>query len=143
MLGRLGFNCKWIKACLESATVSVLVNGSPTDKFKPKMGLRQGDQLAPFLFLIVVEGLTRLVRKAKRVGLFKGVEVGTQRVQVDLLQFVDDTLFFCEPSYHNVLVVKSILRSFEMAQGLGLTSIIEWSSLWVSHKETNLCSLSV
>jgi len=44
MLGRLGFNCKWInwiKACMKSEIVSVLVNGSPTEEFKPKMGLRK------------------------------------------------------------------------------------------------------
>jgi len=43
MLGRLGFKVKWInwiKACLESASVSVLVNGSPMEEFKPKRGLR-------------------------------------------------------------------------------------------------------
>jgi len=62
--------------------------------------------------------LTRLVREAKRVGLFKGVEVGSQGVQVDLLQFADDTIFFYEPSYHNVLVVKAILRSFEVVSEL-------------------------
>jgi len=44
--------------------------------------------------------------------------VGTQGVQVDLLQFVADTIFFCEPSYHNVLVVKVILRLFELVSGL-------------------------
>jgi len=74
--------------------------------------------MAPFLFLIVAEGLTGLVREAKRVRLFKGVKVGSQGVQVDLLQFADDTIFFCEPSYHNVLVVKAILRSFEVVSGL-------------------------
>jgi len=42
MLGRLGFNCKWIKACMESTTISILVNSSPTEEFKPKRGLRQG-----------------------------------------------------------------------------------------------------
>jgi len=88
---------------MESATISILVNGSPTEEFKSKRGLRQGDPLAPFLFLIVAEGLTGLVREAKRAGLFKGVEVGPQRVHVDLLQFADDTIFFCEPSYQNVL----------------------------------------
>jgi len=80
--------------------------------------LRQGDPLAPFLFLIVVEGLAGLVREAKRASQFIGVEVGIQRVQVDLLQFADDTFFFCKPSYHNVLVVKAILRSFELVSGL-------------------------
>jgi len=60
MLARLGFYGKWIlwiNGCLESASVLVLVNGSPTKEFFPKKRLRQGDQLAPFLFLIVAEGM--------------------------------------------------------------------------------------
>jgi len=85
---------------MESATVSILVNGSPMEEFKPKRGLRQGDLLAPFLFLVVAEGLSGLVREARRASFFKGVEVGSLRVQVDLLQFADDTLFFYEPSFH-------------------------------------------
>ena len=47
----------WIKGCLASATVFVLVNGSPTEEFYPSRGLRQGDPLAHFLFIVVVEGL--------------------------------------------------------------------------------------
>jgi len=121
MMGRLGSSplwIKWIKACMESASVSVLVNGSPIEEFKPNRGLRQGDPLAPFLFLIVAEGLSGLMRNAKSACIFTGVEVGSQRVQVDLLQFADDTLFFCSPTYQNVLVIKAMLRSFELVSGL-------------------------
>lgn len=50
--------------------------------------------------------------------MFSGVEVGFERVNVDLLQFADDTLFFCNPSYHNVLSVKAILKCFELVLGL-------------------------
>jgi len=60
MIKILGFQCRWInwiKMCLKSASVSVLVNGSPTREFRPSRGLRQGGPLAPFLFLIMVEGL--------------------------------------------------------------------------------------
>ena len=74
--------------------------------------------MAPFLFLIVAEGLTGLVREAKRANVFSGVTVATGRVKVDLLQFANDTLFFCEPFLHNVLAVKAMLRSFEMISGL-------------------------
>ena len=69
MMGRIGFCGKWvqwIRACLESTTVSVLVNGSPTKEFKPIRGLRQGDPMAPFLFLIVAQGLSGLVKQATR-----------------------------------------------------------------------------
>ena len=54
MLQRLGFCEKWvewIKACLESSSISVLVNDSPTQEFKPRKGLRQGDPLEPLFFL--------------------------------------------------------------------------------------------
>jgi len=110
---RLGFNDKWIKlikACMESATVSVLVNGSLTEEFKPKRRLRQGNPLAPFLFIIVVEGLSGMVREVKKANLLSGVEVSNERVQVELLQFADDTIFFCKLSYANVLAIKAILR---------------------------------
>ncbi|MCI89095.1 LINE-1 reverse transcriptase like, partial [Trifolium medium] len=52
--------------------MSVLVNGSPTVDFIVGKGLRQGDPLSPFLFLIVVEGLTRLMCKAVDSNMFHG-----------------------------------------------------------------------
>ena len=72
MLERLSFCAqwiRWIKCCLESASVSVLVNGSPTGEFSPRRGLRQGDPLAPFLFLIVAEGLAGVSRMAEEKNL--------------------------------------------------------------------------
>lgn len=62
--GKTRFSAKWIKwigGCLESSTLFILVNGSPTEEFKLENGLRQGDYLTPFVFLIVVEGLVGVV----------------------------------------------------------------------------------
>ena len=73
MLMRMGF-CerwrKWINGCLSTATISILINGSPSKEFATKRGLRQGDPLAPLLFNIVVEGLTALMRSAVSKNLF-------------------------------------------------------------------------
>ena len=121
MLERLGFCGRWvcwIRACLESSSVSVLVNGSPTQEFKPKKGVRQGDPLAPFLFLVVAEGLAGVVRMVIDKDLLESVEIGDRLTKVNMLQFADDTFFLCKASAQSVLVIKAILICFELASGL-------------------------
>lgn len=95
-----------MKECISSARVSVLVNGSPSDEFCPQRGLRQGDPLSPFLFNVVVEGLNILVKRAKELGIIKGVEVGSRRINVSHLQFADDTLFLCEAAWSKLKQLK-------------------------------------
>jgi len=121
MMRRMGFTDrwrKWIDGCLKSATVSVLINGSPSQQFSMKRGLRQGDPLAPFLFLIVAQGFAELMENAARLQLFEGVKVGRLNVEVSHLQFADDTLVIGKSTLNNVLVIKSILRWFELCSGL-------------------------
>ena len=101
MMQRTGFSQKWIKwieGCVKSASISVLVNGSPTTEFLPQRGLRQGDPLAPFLFNIVAEGLTGLMRRAMEENMYKGYLVGGNNVPISILQYADDTIFFGEAS---------------------------------------------
>jgi len=107
-----------MQGCLESATVSVLVNGSPTEEFKPSRGLRQGDPLAAFLFIMVAEGLVGLVRQAVKNKLLSGIIIGEKELALSILQFADDTLFLYEDSLTNVLSLKAILRGFELTSGL-------------------------
>ncbi|MCI22858.1 LINE-1 reverse transcriptase like, partial [Trifolium medium] len=67
MMRRMGFAqgwLNWMRACVFNSSMSVLVNGSPTEDFSVGKGLRQGDPLSPFLFLIAAEGLTRMMQKA-------------------------------------------------------------------------------
>jgi hypothetical protein len=96
-LTQMGFGdkwCKWIEACQNSATVSVLVNGSPTLEFKMERGFRQGDPLSPFLYLIAAEGLNITIREAVSNGIFKGVNIGRDETSISHLQYADDTLIF-------------------------------------------------
>lgn len=122
MLRRMNFGekwIKWVKGCLESSYVSVLVNGSPTNEFKMEKGVRQGDPLAPFLFLVVAEGLNGLLREAVLKEKFKPCKVGRGLgVEVGLLQFADDALFLGEASLSNMVTLKCILRCFELVSGM-------------------------
>ncbi|XP_035845686.1 secreted RxLR effector protein 78-like [Helianthus annuus] len=75
---QMGFGdrwCSWLWGVLSSARAAVLVNGSPTLEFKCGKGMRQGDPISPFLFVAVMEALSRLIEKAKEVGAFSGCSV--------------------------------------------------------------------
>lgn len=67
-----------------SSWMSVLVSGSATNDFKVSRGLRQGDPLLPFLFVLAAEGLTGIVKKVVYVGDFQCIKVGRD-CEVDIL----------------------------------------------------------
>ncbi|GKA48309.1 RNA-directed DNA polymerase, eukaryota [Tanacetum coccineum] len=70
-----GFGPKWsswIRGSLSSGKASILVNGSPTTEFHLYRGLKQGDPLAPFLFLLIMESLHLSFSRAVEAGIFKG-----------------------------------------------------------------------
>ncbi|GKV41384.1 hypothetical protein SLEP1_g48927 [Rubroshorea leprosula] len=121
MMLRMGFGQKWknwIIECLKTAEVSVLLNGSTTRQFKMQRGLRQGDPLSPFLFLIVAEGLNGIISSTVSLGMISGIEIGQCGMSVTHLQFADDTIVFGNASEENIWAVKSIMRIFEMVSGL-------------------------
>jgi hypothetical protein len=97
--------------------MSVLVNGSPTDDFIVGKGLRQGDPLSPFLFLIVAEGLTGLMGKVVENNVFHGYKVSNS-IFFHTLQFADDTIIMGEGNWDNLWTIKTVLRSFEIVSGL-------------------------
>ncbi|KAI3771839.1 hypothetical protein L6452_03008 [Arctium lappa] len=120
-MSEMGFGtkwCKWVKACLISSTISVLVNGSPTKEFTMEKGIRQGDPLAPFLFLIVAESLNTLMKEAKAEGIFEGIKVGKEGMEISHLQYADDAIFFGKWNIRNLKNLMKILKCFYEASGL-------------------------
>jgi len=93
-------------------------NGSPTREFILTRGLRQGDPIAPFMFLVVVEGLARLGRKVVSQRSLNRVKVGEGQVKVLMLHFADDTLVVCQATTQDILTVKAMLRCFESTTGM-------------------------
>ncbi|XP_058753252.1 uncharacterized mitochondrial protein AtMg01250-like [Vicia villosa] len=97
----------------------VLVNGSPSREFEVSRGLRQRDPLSPFLYVLVVEGLTGLARKSIDVGDFGRFSINGS-CWVDILQFADDTLIVGEGSWKHVWAIKAVLWALELVSGLGI-----------------------
>jgi len=67
ILKQLGFHDKWInwiRICISTTSFFVLLNGSSFGHFKPSRGLRQGDPLSPFLFIIGTEAISRLLHNS-------------------------------------------------------------------------------
>lgn len=122
VMRQMGFGtkwCNWINNCLSSASISVLVNGSPSKEFKMERGLRQGDPLSPFLFLIVAEALNILINDACDKRFYKGWKVDPGGLNIPLLlQFADDVLFLGEWSKTNASNLVFILKCFQEASGL-------------------------
>ncbi|XP_028092016.1 uncharacterized protein LOC114292296 [Camellia sinensis] len=121
MLSNFGFGDKWvewIKECITSARISVLINGSPIGEFSPQRGLRQGDPFSPFLFNIATKGLSLLLSRALELEIIKGVKIGSGSVGLTHLQFADDSILFCEADLVEVRNLKRILRWFEVLSGL-------------------------
>lgn len=121
IMERMGFPSKWrewVQECLSSARVSVLINGSPCDEFEMHKGVRQGDPLSPFLFIIAAEGLNWMIKKAEADGLVSGMPMGIDGPVITHLQFADDTLVFCLPKLEEVSTIKWLLIEFEAMSGL-------------------------
>lgn len=64
---------RWVMALVTSSNFSILVNGSPSEIFLPPRGLRQGDLLSPFLFILMMEGLGRSIKHARVMGEIQGL----------------------------------------------------------------------
>jgi len=122
---KMGFSQKWVDLitfCISSVTYKVLVNGSPRGFIKPSRGIRQGDPISPFLFILCTEALVASLKDAEWHGRIQGLQISRASPSTSHLLFADDSLFFCRADPVQGQEIIKILRTYGEASGQQLNS---------------------
>ncbi|GJW92040.1 RNA-directed DNA polymerase, eukaryota [Tanacetum coccineum] len=120
VLKKFGFGNKWrdwIQKCLRSSRGSIIINGSPTEEFQFFKGLKQGDPLSPFLFILIMESLHLSFQSVVDVGLFKGIHL-SPLVNLSHMFYADDAVFVGQWCDDNINTLVHVLECFFRASGL-------------------------
>jgi hypothetical protein len=120
VIRRMGFDQKWcdlIMQCISSVHFAILLNGHPIDIFKPTRGIRQGDPISPYLFIIGAEVLSSLLSQASNSGWLTGVPSSPKGPRLNHLFFPDDNLLFCKATSSDWGRLSQLLEYYEKASG--------------------------
>ena len=124
-MARMGVHEMWIRMvmnCVTTVSFTVLVNGKPGSSFKPYRGLRQGDPLSPYLFLLVCDVLSRNVRAAVTSGKLDNIRISKRCPGISHLFFADDSLFFSKATSTNCSELLRIIDEYCHASGQSLNT---------------------
>ncbi|GMJ07053.1 hypothetical protein HRI_004374500 [Hibiscus trionum] len=117
---KLGYAEQWVQMimrCVSTVSYAVGLNGNIGRNFIPSRGLRQGDPLSPYLFLLCAEGLSYLINSANANGELEGASIGRSHFEVSHLLFADDSIIFSEASMSRARNLQSILTAYENESG--------------------------
>ncbi|KAA3482036.1 RNA-directed DNA polymerase (Reverse transcriptase) [Gossypium australe] len=101
-----------IMSAISSFTMQVLWNGVPTQKFKPKLGLRQGCPLSPYLFILCMEWLGLFIHSKIEAGTWEPTRLSRSGPPISHMFFADDLVIFCKAQMDQARLLKSILYLF-------------------------------
>lgn len=103
--------------CITSVTYDIKINGKLSAHITPSRGLRQGEPLSSYLFLICAEGLSALIKKAVSDGNMEGVFVYRRGLRLSHLFFADNSIIFCKATIAECDTLQRILGVYDQASG--------------------------
>jgi hypothetical protein len=118
VMQELGFDARWVHllmTCVRTVSYSVLINGQPYGAIIPTRGIRQGDPLSPYFFIMCAEGLSSLLHKAELDRQITELPIVRGGLRLNHLFFADDSLLFCKANIPEWLQVQDILAIYEQA----------------------------
>lgn len=104
--------------CVTSTSFSILINGSAYGYFFPKRGIRQGDPLSPYVFILCMETLSRHFNMlATNPKSHVGILSSLRGYRISNLVFVDDCLLFAKATSKGAKHILHLLNPFSSTVG--------------------------
>lgn len=120
LLVKMGFHNKWVNwvmECVSTVKFAVIANGETRANIVPQRGLRQGDPLSPYLFLLVKDVLSNLIQQELNLGQLGGIHINRHCPTLSHIFFADDALLFAKAELGECRKIKRILESYGTASG--------------------------
>ena len=120
ILVSIGFLPKWIELiwrCISTTSFSILLNGIPCKSFKPSRGLRQGDHLSLYLFIVCAEVFFSLLICAQNRRAIHSIKNAQQALKSSHLFFADGSILFIRATHQDIRTTKDILQPYQKALG--------------------------
>lgn len=106
-----------IMECVTVVDTNVLWNGSKSDYFSPECGVRQGDPISPYLFVMCLDKLSHIISDAVDRGEWRPLKAGRLGPSISFLMFADDLLLFGQANSRQLQCVLQVLNDFCDALG--------------------------
>lgn len=126
MLTKLGFDDHLIQLfmeCVQTARYKITYSGREVGAVTPSRGIRQGDPLSSYLFLICMEGLTALIQDHARRHLLTGIKVARGAPALTHMFFADDLYVFCKANGDTAEEILNVLQVYERASGQKINNL--------------------
>ncbi|XP_074315696.1 uncharacterized protein LOC141651903 [Silene latifolia] len=120
IMKKFGFPLFWqniIWECISTVTYNIIINGEPSTSFRPSCGLRQGDPLSPYLFIMCMEILSCQLRAAEKATTLPGLKISRYAPPITHLFYADDAFICCKATPVSFETLRDLFRCFELASG--------------------------
>ncbi|KAF7802766.1 ribonuclease H [Senna tora] len=111
-----------VMQCVTTTSLRVKINGELTEWFTPEAGLRQGDPLSLYLYVLCANVLSNYLIKAQDAKSIRGIKISQNAPSINHLMYADDILLFFRADKKNMETARTLLTQFEAMSGLSMSN---------------------